>query len=123
MVFIPGGWWHAVINIDSTMAITHNFMSRINFDRVWKSMRRGRKKLACKFLEKLKELHPDLHQRAVELNKKDKFVMYDDLMGMRTSPDEALSEVRKKIKGNSDSSSYSSSSTSSSSSSDSSDSS
>eukprot|EP01038_Epipyxis_sp_PR26KG_P013794 gene13794-18502_t len=76
-VFVPGGWWHGVLNLEHTVAITQNFCSYGNFDRVWLKTRSQRKKMAGKWLEKLKEFHPTLAKRAEQLNEMDEFVMYN----------------------------------------------
>lgn len=77
-VFVPHGWWHAVLNVTHTVGITQNYCSRRNFDEVWSQTRSGRKKMSCSWLRRLGEGHPDLAKRAVELNRRDEFVMWED---------------------------------------------
>ena len=77
-IFVPGTWWHGVLNLDDTVAVTENFCNDGNFDKVWVSLREGRKKLSVLFLRKLKERYPELYDRALELNERDGFVMWDE---------------------------------------------
>ncbi|KAL7471657.1 hypothetical protein ACHAXS_011944 [Conticribra weissflogii] len=77
-VYVPHGWWHAVLNVTHTVGITQNFCSRRNFDVVWRETRGGRKKMACSWLRRLKDRYPDLARRAEELNRRDGFVMWED---------------------------------------------
>ena len=74
-VFVPNGWWHAVLNLSHTVAVTQNFCSPRNFDQVWRKTRSGRKRMAWKWLCRLEVEYPDLYQRARAMNKADGYLM------------------------------------------------
>lgn len=59
-VFVPGGWWHAVVNLDDTIAVTQNVMTHYCFDSVWRSTRCERRKFAESFLHDLQIKVPSL---------------------------------------------------------------
>jgi len=66
-VFVPAGWWHAVLNLEHTIGVTQNFVSRANFDDAWIKTRDSRPHMVCKWFDRLREAHRDLAARALVL--------------------------------------------------------
>jgi len=90
-VYIPNGWWHAVLNLSHTVGVTQNFCSQQNFEEVWIKTRSGRKKMAYKWLSQLDKHYPHLAATARKLNRRDDFVMYYD-------PEEVAKREKEKAK-------------------------
>lgn len=88
-VYIPNGWWHAVLNLTDTVGVTQNFCSPRNFNHVWIQTRTGRKRMAYKWLMQLETHYPHLAARAKAMNRKDNFVMKYDPVEIRKREKEA----------------------------------
>jgi histone arginine demethylase JMJD6 len=70
VMFIPSGWWHVVVNLDFTVAVTHNFCSSSNFPTVFSHTRVSRPKMSKKWLEKLRIERPDLYEIGRKINER-----------------------------------------------------
>ena len=70
VIFVPRGWWHLVINLEESVALTQNYVSSANLGHVLRYIRKGdlvsgcsreeRETLHRRFTERLRERRPDL---------------------------------------------------------------
>lgn len=81
VIFVPYDFWHAVVNLEDTVAITQNFCGYDNFDAVWCKTRKDRKRFAVRWLRSIKRHTPDLYERACFLNQRDGYVMLNERAG------------------------------------------
>lgn len=75
IIFVPGDWWHGVLNIEDAVAVTQNYVGPDNFEEVWKHSRKEREKVASLWFRNMKKFAPELHRWACELNARDGFRM------------------------------------------------
>ena len=54
-IFVPSGWWHVILNMDLTMAVTQNFASSRNFKYVWPEAAKSRPRFAAGWLSALEQ--------------------------------------------------------------------
>lgn len=95
-VYVPHGWWHAVLNLTHTVAVTQNFCSPRRFDEVWLQARSGRKRMAWKWLCSLETEYPELYRRARALNDADGFVMKYELQETEKEREERIRKEEKR---------------------------
>jgi histone arginine demethylase JMJD6 len=75
VIFVPGDWWHGVVNTQDCVAITQNYCGPDNFEQIWDKTRKEREKVAHLWLRNMRKFAPQLAERALEMNKRDNFKM------------------------------------------------
>ena len=46
VMFVPSGWWHAVLNLKTSLAVTQNFVSHESFSKAWEKTLKEKPDLA-----------------------------------------------------------------------------
>jgi len=89
VIFVPGDWWHGVLNLEDCVAVTQNYCGPESFDKIWCRTRKDREKVAFLWLRNMKKFAPRLYGRAMELNDRDGFRMrHQRKPGEKLSDDE-----------------------------------
>ncbi|KAK6110086.1 JmjC domain hydroxylase family protein [Brugia pahangi] len=60
VIFVPGGWWHVVLNLTDTVSVTQNFCSKVNLPLVLLKTLAGRPKFCQHWLKCLRKARPDI---------------------------------------------------------------
>ena len=85
LIFVPGQWWHGVLNLSDTVAVTHNYCGYDNFDDVFKRVSRQRKLFCKRWVRNIKKFSPALYTRVRELRKNPKDGKYVDCVSSSSS--------------------------------------
>ncbi|CAE7262076.1 jmjd6 [Symbiodinium sp. CCMP2456] len=75
IIFVPGDWWHGVLNLQDCVAVTQNYCGRDNFETVWCRTRKDREKVAYLWLRNMRKFAPRLYNWALDLNTRDGYRM------------------------------------------------
>lgn len=71
-VFVPNGWPHLVINLERTVAVTHNYASEFGpFERMWNQVARDEPEFGQRWYRGLCQRRPDLASRIQHNNGND----------------------------------------------------
>jgi hypothetical protein len=65
-IFVPSGWWHTVLNVDDTIAVTQNFVDLANLPNVIEYLHYSDPSLHHRFVTALQEKRPTLLLNAVK---------------------------------------------------------
>jgi len=65
-VYVPAGWPHLVLNLELSVAITHNYATEYPMDRLWKAVVDAEPEFAVRFHQALKMHRPELVARMEE---------------------------------------------------------
>jgi histone arginine demethylase JMJD6 len=64
IVFVPNGWFHLVLNLEESVAVTHNYACEDGpFERMYDDVVENEAEFAGRWREALKEKRPDLEER------------------------------------------------------------
>eukprot|EP01117_Protostelium_nocturnum_P009993 TRINITY_DN3561_c0_g1_i3.p1 TRINITY_DN3561_c0_g1~~TRINITY_DN3561_c0_g1_i3.p1 ORF type:complete len:864 (-),score=310.10 TRINITY_DN3561_c0_g1_i3:42-2522(-) len=96
-IYVPRGWWHIVVNLEDTIAVTQNFVNQCNVRDTLEELSESKKRTKDfeVFSTLLKENHPEYTRlvQAVELEKKER----DDAKKKRKEKEEKEGKAEESV--------------------------
>ncbi len=89
IIFVPGQWWHGVLNLTNTVAVTHNYCGWDNIDDVYKCVSRQRKLFCKRWVKNMKRYSPVLYKHIQKLKAHPESGRYVDCVSSGTSSSES----------------------------------
>ena len=74
-MYVPSGYWHMVLNVDETIAVTHNYVSSVNFKLVWEYVKDHKPDLLAAWRKGILDKKPELLEVVEKKNNKEKRVV------------------------------------------------
>ena len=72
VIYVPSGWWHTVLNLDETVAVTQNFVDHVNYPDVCGYLNYHKPELYETFIGAMEEQKPEAFKRLERPVKKEK---------------------------------------------------
>lgn len=85
IIFVPGQWWHGVVNLSDTIAVTHNYCGWDNIDDVYKRISRQRKLFCKRWVRNMKKYSPILYKYIKQLRTHPESGRYVDCVSSSSS--------------------------------------
>jgi len=63
MIYVPTGWWHMVLNLSESIAVTQNVMNSQNFKVVYEDVKKDDRKMKHKLKKRLKKRNREIYDK------------------------------------------------------------
>jgi histone arginine demethylase JMJD6 len=85
VIFVPGQWWHGVLNLSDTVAVTHNYCGWDNIDDVYKRVSRQRRLFCKRWVRNMRKFSPVLYKYIAKLRTNPTMGKYVDCVSSSSS--------------------------------------
>jgi histone arginine demethylase JMJD6 len=97
IIYVPAGWWHGVVNLEDSVAMTQNYCGADNFDKIYARMKRDRPGLCERWVKNMRKWRSPLWKRVKWLEKNISDVAHGDTSDSDDSSEYSSSDEEEDI--------------------------